>query len=595
MVDLAKLPPVADILSPGWYQDVTGPVKILGRIQAAHPPFTWKVLAGQGIEPSSWTKVGHGMGHDPLTGTIGRFDPAGLPDGQYTLVLEVTDASGIVGEDRQAFTVQRDPSLLAAFPLTLGASAESSPKFADLGGDGSQELIVADQSGRVHALEAGGKELPGWPVHENAAASPAGPVRAGFVSSPAVADLNGGSRPDVVIGGLDGNVYAWDAAGHPLPGWPVPTKVPPGGDPSNPHWEATVISSPAVGEIDGNVADGPEVVVGAGDGKVYAFHSDGTPVAGFPALLQDPSQAKETAKIASSPAIGDIDGDKQNEIVIGDGETYGNSARVYALRGDGSYEPGWPVTLTGLAPNVTPVVGQGVPESPVLADINGDGALEVAISGVTTRFHLLQGNGTEAPGGASLQFFSASFGPNRDPNLSAPDAVATVANLAFGDMNRDGHPDMASALTDSRLFAAFQRPGQRIPFQHMVAVWTTGPGGAMFKAFPRVVEDWMFITAPVFADVDGDGKPEMVIGNGDGYVHAFKPNGNEATGWPKYVGQWVEAAVAAGDIDNDGKTDIAVVTRQGQVFVFSTDGSASGLDWPSMRGTPANTGVFVEP
>jgi hypothetical protein len=167
-----------------------------------------------------------------------------------------------------------------------------------------------------------------------------------------VADLDGDGHPDVVIGGLDGKVYAWDRHGKPLPGWPAATRTPFGPDPAHPHWESTVISSPAVGELDGETKDGPEVVVGAGDGRVYAYHADGTPLAGWPVLLDDPAQPGfETAKVASSPAIGDIDGDGRNEVVIGDGETYGTTARVYALRGDGSYEKGWPVSLGAVAPN----------------------------------------------------------------------------------------------------------------------------------------------------------------------------------------------------------------------------------------------------
>ena len=50
---------------------------------------------------------------------------------------------------------------------------------------------------------------------------------------------------------------------------------------------STVLSSPAVGELDGNIQDGPEVVVGVGDGKVYAYHADGSTLAGFPVLLAD--------------------------------------------------------------------------------------------------------------------------------------------------------------------------------------------------------------------------------------------------------------------------------------------------------------------
>jgi subtilisin family serine protease len=596
MVEPSTIPPVADIDSPDWYQDLRGPVEVAGTVSARSGSYSWTLAVGQGVEPATFTQIAAGSGSDPYTGPLGTFDPTGQPDGLYTLVLDISDANGNHGQDRQAFVVNRDPSLMASFPLDLGTSLESSPQFADLNGDGKQELIVADADGRVHAFRQDGSELHGWPVRQLVLPNIPVKARAGFVSSPAVADLGNGG-PDVIVGGLDGKVYAWDGGGRPVAGWPVETKVPPGPDPQHPQWEGTVLSSPAVGELDGNAQDGPEVVVGVGDGKVYAYHADGSALAGFPVLLQDPNQPQQAAKVVSSPAIGDIDGDGLNEIVIGSGESYGSTARVYALRADGSYQPGWPVTLKGFSTNITPVVGQGVPESPVLTDVDGDGILEAAISGVTTRFHLLQGNGTEKPGGSNYQgqYFSSGFGLNHDPAVTATDAVATVSGLAFGDLNRDGHPDLASGVTDTQLFAASQRPGQVIPFQHLVATWNTNHKGVMFNTFPRLVEDWMFLTTPIMADVDGDGTPELIAGNGAGSVHAFRADGSEPAGWPKYLGQWTLAAAAAGDLDGDGKTDVAVVTREGQVFVFSTAGVAGGLDWPNFRGTPANTGVFTEP
>ena len=68
-----------------------------------------------------------------------------------------------------------------------------------------------------------------------------------------------------------------------------------------------VYSSPALGDLDG---DGHlEVVVGSDDGKVYAWHHDGTPVAGWPQTTGD--------VVDSSPALGDLDGDGHLEVVVG--------------------------------------------------------------------------------------------------------------------------------------------------------------------------------------------------------------------------------------------------------------------------------------
>ena len=58
-------------------------------------------------------------------------------------------------------------------------------------------------------------------------------------SSPVIADVDGVGGNDIVVGGLDGRLYAWDAAGNPLRGWPAQAT-------------AAVASSPAVGDLDGD-------------------------------------------------------------------------------------------------------------------------------------------------------------------------------------------------------------------------------------------------------------------------------------------------------------------------------------------------------
>src|SRR5207253_2098110 len=158
----------------------------------------------------------------------------------------------------------------------------------------------------------------------------------------------------------------------------------------------------------------------------------------------------------------------------------------------------------------------------------------------TTRFHLLRGNGTEMPGGAggAAQFFSSSFGSAKDPKVTTLDSRATAGNLAIGDLNADGVPDLVSPSTDTRLLGSSIHDGQDIPYQHLISAWNAKTGSYL-TAFPRLVEDWMFLTAPVLADVNGDGKPEILIGNGDGVVHGFSLDGSEPAGWPKNLGQWV--------------------------------------------------------
>jgi len=65
------------------------------------------------------------------------------------------------------------------------------------------------------------------------------PGRATVWTSPAIADVDGTGNNDVVVAGQNGMVYAYDAAGNLLPGWPARAL-------------GAVDSSPAVGDLDGN-------------------------------------------------------------------------------------------------------------------------------------------------------------------------------------------------------------------------------------------------------------------------------------------------------------------------------------------------------
>ena len=111
----------------------------------------------------------------------------------------------------------------------------------------------------------------------------------------------------------------------------------------------SVVSSPAVGDVNGDYRN--EIVVGCDDGAALRlrlpwnalwYYSTGSPV-------------------RTTPALADLNGDGKLEIICASG------TKIYVLTGDG--EPS-----QGLAVQVEDVTFTG----PAVGDVDGDGALEIA-------------------------------------------------------------------------------------------------------------------------------------------------------------------------------------------------------------------------
>jgi hypothetical protein len=82
-----------------------------------------------------------------------------------------------------------------------GAPAAMPPALVDLDGDGRVEVLWHDPTGEIHAVDLEGRSLAGWPV-----AGPAEPI-----SAPALADVDGDAQLELVVLGRFDRIAGTDA------------------------------------------------------------------------------------------------------------------------------------------------------------------------------------------------------------------------------------------------------------------------------------------------------------------------------------------------------------------------------------------------
>ncbi len=105
--------------------------------------------------------------------------------------------------------------------FTMNGEVNMPGALGDLNGDGKLEIVVQDKGGRVSVLDYEGKLKRSFQIGKDISMWPQGY----HVSSPALGDLDGDGKMEIVFGGLDGKVYAieWTESYGNSPRAPWPT------------------------------------------------------------------------------------------------------------------------------------------------------------------------------------------------------------------------------------------------------------------------------------------------------------------------------------------------------------------------------------
>ena len=353
--------------------------------------------------------------------------------------------------------------------------------------------LTADFINSLGELDSYTKEVPlSIDVSLNQAGFPVSTAE--LRSSPLVIDLDGDGDVEIIAGDNNGFVHIYNADGSEVEDDTFPF------DTGNQVW-----GSAAAADMDG---DGmTDFVITSKSKHLYIFDQNG--------LKTDYNANKY---LMGTPAIGNLDGDADLEVVVGGYSSPASSSQIFAVNPDGSDVDGFPL-----------VIGEKTKAGVALADFNGNGRDDIVVGTDDDNIHVIYDDGTIAPG----------FPYTTGDKIQAAPSVADI----------DGEKIIFTGCNDNSFYAINSDGSLR---------FTVSTGG--------VVQ-----SSPSF--LDHNGETHIFFGSNDDMIYAVNSDGNALSGWPVAVNGTIGGSVVFSDLDNDGDPEVVAATDMGDVLAFHLDGS----------------------
>lgn len=369
-----------------------------------------------------------------------------------------------------------------------------------------------------------------------------------------VADLNSDGRDEVLVAGRE-ELFARDGTGKPLWGWRTQTRF---------------MTYPAVLALSGQ----PSLIYVADTGGLFAC-LDGNGKEVWHAQLKGPARW-------SASVICDLDGDGSFEVIQTD-ET-GTVWAFAALNG----KPIWHVTV------------KGIPVSPAVGDLDGDGKPEIVVAtgeGIVTalngggqiRWERKIGGNSQSWATSAAVIFGGSDGRGRVAAASSDGQFycldskgeilwrrttrgAAASTISVGDLDLDGRADVC-LITQVGVIYRFDESGR--------AIWEIDMQGRSLAPGAMI-------------DLDGDGKLEYALCTQDGFLQVLN-NAGEFLHRYHFNNRTINVTPTFGDVSADSPGLEMLITggESGITFCFGTPAAKNTLaHWKSYRGDARNSGSW---
>lgn len=549
---------------------------------------------------------GDGTFQPPTNYSVGPFPQALIAadfNGDRKLDLAVSTSAGVavmLGNGNGTF---RAP---VNYARTYGYESVAA---GDFNGDGHLDLVATDYSANIVSVLLGNGDGT-FGAATNAAAG-TGPWAA------VVADFNGDGILDLAVNNVSSSPAVSILLGNGNGTFQPPQSY---------ATQGSAAAAPVVADFDrdGNrdlavpLSTGVAILLGQGDGSfrppVNYTATEGPLAAGD----FNGDQYPDLAVAGNSGAVAILVNTGKGTFpeptqYMAPGTTGIGQVAVAALNKDGKLD----LVITD-PPYVSVMLGNGdgtfqpavnysagtLPGAITVADFNGDGIPDLAVTDTSVWILLGNGDGTFQPavsypagpypiaiaagdinndgytdlvvagGGAGVPPISVLLG-NGDGTFQAPVSIevgGSPYSLVVGDFNGDGLADIAVANRDPGSVAVLVGKGDGT-FQPPVLYGTPDPGGA-----PDVL---------AMGDFNLDGKPDLVVENSVANqrylgVTVLLGNGDGSFQTPTFypvdlpgVLDWWWGGVAVADFNGDGFPDIAAISRGGTVGVLAGRGDGT--------------------
>jgi hypothetical protein len=361
------------------------------------------------------------------------------------------------------------------------------------------------------------------------------PTSKPVISSPIAHDLDGDGDLEIAVGSWDGYFYLLDTQLDDVGGWP---KYSPSG----------FFSSATLNDLDGD--DRPEIIAGSETGKLFAWSADGREVPGFPLDLDYKIWASATVldgyQDCSGCSLPMAIGSYKEMLVL--------DTNAQPMAGWPQPMQGWPDATAAFAPGLLAVttLTPGDPSQGWLYAWQQDGVL-------------LPGFPLELPMDSDSSPALADFDRDGQWWIVFGDDAGWLHVVNSHGLQRPGFP----------VRTAGTRPGRPTPTPHP-------PGGNIYS-----IE-----ASPAVADLDRDGRLEIVAGSWDASMYLWDDSGQLLPGWPLAVNDQIISSAALVDLDDDDRLDIVVGSKDGFLYGWTLDGQALP-GFPRDLGAPVYSSPWV--